>query len=133
MRILIKVTKDVLRRAAGCGRTQNDNVGSNCAIAVAILRLMPNAWVAREYIYLFDVERPTREYANDHNEIARIKLPVEATMFIDAFDNLTYDNRIAMPELSFEVDVPPAVIEHIGISEIYRVLSESKTLELTKP
>lgn len=115
MKILIKVTKDVLRQSMHCSL---DQATSNCAISVAVRHLLPDAKVLPNFITTPD---------------ACMLLPREAQLFIYAFDNATPEQRLALPEISFEIDLPNEVIEMIGIGEVYKVLSESITLELVMP
>jgi hypothetical protein len=129
MKILIKVTKEVLKRSAKCGYTHSDNVGSNCAVALAVNELLPNAWVSRASIQLFD-SKPTHGSTQVDDAYAIIIMPEVAREFVNKFDLSDYHQRRAMPELHFEVELPESVIHRIGISEAYRILSESKTLEL---
>jgi hypothetical protein len=35
-----------------------------------------------------------------------------------------------MPEISFIVDLPQSIIDFVGQSDVYKTLSESRTLEL---
>jgi len=115
MKILIKVTKEVLKRSMFCSGT---SINENCAIALAVRDLFPRATVGASFI----------------NSLAeQIELPDSAIRFIYKFDSKTPDQRLQMHPLSFEVDVPDSVINEVGISEAYRILSESKTLELVQP
>lgn len=119
MKILIKVTKDVLKRSMMC----NFPDSQNCAIAIACREFFPNAAITVYDMYPFgsiDVS---------------IHLPIEASRFVSKFDSLAVnkEQRLNLPEFSFEVEVPEPVLQRIGISEAYRILSESKTLELVMP
>jgi len=58
-----------------------------------------------------------------------ILLPKEAILFIRQFDLSTPLQRVAMNTIQFEIDVPDDLINQIGINEVYKILSESKTLE----
>lgn len=127
MKILIKVTKDVLRRSYKCGiqpdgRCDIDSQG--CAIAVAIQEFFPKAMVTP---WFFTYYNGIQGY--------QIELPDEATQLIYSFDSLrgTPEKRLDLPEVSFEITVPPQVIESIGIGQVYKILSESRTLELVHP
>jgi hypothetical protein len=130
MKILIKVTKDVLKRSAECGHGAGSNVGSNCAVAVAVLEIFPNAWVSHAWIHLHDVNYPTFGYATEHHAKHSIGLPPEASAFIALFDEAVPEERLKLDPISFEINVPDEVVSEIGIGEVYRILSESKTLEL---
>jgi hypothetical protein len=139
MRITIKVTKDVLRKTAMCSGGVK-HIRENCAISYAVREIFP---AAQTFVYAIVLSDHDVNIYEDYLLPQRaidvlgdrcIPLPEIASAFIRAFDFLADDPeaRMNMAEISFEIDVPPAVIERIGISEVYRVLSESKTLELTK-
>jgi hypothetical protein len=70
---------------------------------------------------------------NNWTDFGVIDLPDTATEFIFQFDSRRPADRLTMPEISFEVDVPSEMIEAIGIGQAYKILSESKTLELVHP
>lgn len=114
MKILIKVTKEILERSKGCQR-QSDS----CAISQAVREIFPAALV------ISGVINTGFNYA--------IELPEAATCWYIVFDRSTNQQIEAMPEFSFEIDVPNEVIEKIGLGEVYKILSESKTLELVAP
>ncbi len=113
----IHITKDVLKRSMLC----EDQVhNQNCAIALAIRDIFPRACVWVSCI------------AEDDIEI--IQLPVEAQKFIRAFDSLSKNPsaRLDLPEFSFDIEVPEEVVNSIGLSEVEKILKESKTLELVR-
>lgn len=139
MKILIKVTKDVLERTAMCGENGEYNIGKNCAIAFAVCRLLPFSTTdVHHYVSMRGEEGVVKYFINIYNNeiptignfITAIPLPQEAVDFIDAFDDASPVDRVRMRPISFEVDIPSVVIDMISISEAYKVLSESKTLEL---
>jgi hypothetical protein len=129
MKILIKVTKDVLRRSMMC----ENEYGSNCAIAVAVRELFPSACVGASGMCIGD------DYIINRLRVERQIYDVTHSQavsdFIWGFDHLwnSPEERLNLPELSFEIEVPDSVIQSIGISEVYRILSESKTLEMVMP
>lgn len=127
MKITVKITKDVLKRSMMCG-VANQYKGDSCGVAVAVRDIFPCAHIGISLIYPF-----TSGGRGDERYI--IHLPVVAVDFIKSFDSLgdTPEERLNLPEFSFEIEVPHSVIEKIGIGEAYRVLSESKTLELVHP
>lgn len=144
MKVKIKITKDVLKRSMLCGIGDKDwdcseaksflqriGVGFNCAIGVAINDLLPNAWVSPTVIRFFDSHKDMRDGLEKYN----IELPSAAVSFIKQFDHMRSnpDQRLTLPEFDFEIDIPEAIINEIGIGEAYRILSESKTLELVTP
>lgn len=123
MKILIKVTKDVLFRSRMCG-LGGAGLSTNCAIAVAIRDLFPKASIGCPSM-IFDSSQSDLRYDNI--------LPSKALSFISKFDSSTPEERVNMPEFSFELPIPEEVINRISIGMIYKVLSESRTLELVHP
>ena len=74
MKLKIKVTKDVLKRSINCNSLQA-GVSKNCAIAVAIRDIFPNASVGVFDMYILGV--------------GNVDLPENAREFISKFDMLT--------------------------------------------
>jgi hypothetical protein len=125
MKIKIHVTKEVLERSKMCGLTKEIRMFStNCAVAIAVRDIFPNAQV---YGLFIDT------WFGDDVLSRNIDLPKEVTKFIDSFDEKTPEERVNMRPISFEVDVPDYVIEKIGIEQAYKILESSPTLELVKP
>jgi hypothetical protein len=128
MKILVKVTQEVLAITSNCMRLPDVTVGSqcetirkNCAIAYAVRKLIPDAEVEETRIHIGNAE------------VTFCELPPIATRFINEFDNKSPAERVVMFPIAFEIDVPAWYTDMIGISEAYRILSESKTLELIQP
>jgi len=123
MKILIKITKNILEKSKNCNPKYCE-VTKNCAIALAIIDILPDVEVSFVEIYV--------PYSYEIEKCIRIPIPIEATKFIREFDRLKDfpEKRMLMPEFSFEIEVPIEIIEKIGISDVYKILSESKTLEL---
>lgn len=124
MKIRIHVTKEILRESMYCPSGSHVTI-KNCAIANAIHCIFPDAAVDYWYIHLDG-------YTWNDESDNKIRIPTEATQFIMQFDNLCTkpEARLDMPEMSFDIDVPDAVIERIGIDEAKDIISKSKTLEL---
>lgn len=127
MKILIKITKDVLRRSAMC----DSEVGRNCAVGLAIVEIFPTAWVGGSSIHIYD-QVPDCVLVHECCSVCSLALPTAASTFIYRFDHSTPAERLLLPEFSFEIEVPQQLIDSIGIGEVYRILSESKTLELSQ-
>lgn len=127
MKLRINVTKKILRRSWMCGA----DVGEGCAIALAVLEIFPYAWTSRTEITVY---KGPRIFVQDElrDVVGRIQMPIEATAFTYAFDNLKGRalERLTLPELSFDVVVPQSIIDHIGIAEIERILATSSNLEM---
>jgi hypothetical protein len=113
MNLLIKITPEVLERAKMCGTDEAKSYLTNCAIAVAIRDVFPNA--------------KTTSFEIQDREIGLcIKHSKEVLAFIDLFDNTEPDDRPFLTPLSFTVELPDEVVERIDISDI----EKSETLEL---
>lgn len=126
--MLIKVTKEILYESSFCpvlipGQTASDFqakfIRGNCAISNAVREVFPLAETFRNCICPFGLMG-----------VSEIRLPQEASEFISQFDFARPEKRIEMQPISFEIEVPQEVIDKIGIEEVTRILSESKTLEL---
>lgn len=141
MKILVKVTKEILIKTSRC----NNAFGINCAIAAAIREMFPHSITGNRMLSIYTEENfikllnnPFNLYRKDQNviytlgypEIAQIQLPFEAMRFIRTFDITSVEHRMNLEPIQFEINVPNEVIDQIGISTAYKVLSESKTLEL---
>ncbi len=120
----IKVTKEILEKSKMCGKNK---VGLNCAIALAIRDIFPSAWITGSKILIDPIF--LKEGCGIKSKLA-IKLPIEAIHFIHEFDRIKPKRRVLMNEISFDIDIPDAVIEELNIDELKEVLKESKTLEL---
>jgi hypothetical protein len=117
LKIKIHITKDVLKRSAMCG-INTGAINENCAIAIAVKDLFPQAKVYRHNIGYF-------------GEKYNHRLPEHGQgRFINKFDSLTPSARIAAPEFSFELEVPEYVINSIGIQEALDIIEKSETLTL---
>lgn len=116
----INVTKEVLEESKAC----NFMIGQNCAIAKAICRLFPNAWVEKSRINFY------KNKDLQGNIIAKSLLPKIASSFIDDFDTKTPSERVLMEPISFDIEVPDRVINLIPIDDFYRILEESKTISV---
>jgi hypothetical protein len=141
MKILIKVTKEIQRRAMFCGTgacTGARTIRTNCEVALAVIKLFPHAKVFQKAISF--TGEGAFEYDRNMGDIRTIMnlpkdmvaLPIEVSGRIGDFDRLSNDPlaRLELPEYSFEIEVPDYVLNQIGIGQAYKVLSESKTLEL---
>lgn len=113
MRILIKVTKEILEASKMCHYPATEN----CAIAVATREILPGFLVNHKTI-------------NNIEKQIYILLPKEAREFVLAFDDKSPKCRADMSPISFEIEVPDSYIDSIGIEEVKDILSGSKTLEL---
>jgi hypothetical protein len=120
-KLKIKVTKDILKKSMMCG-TNIPGLNyppENCAIAIAVREIFPKARVGCVLIYIND-------------SFTNISLPLEASLFINKFDELVENpiERLNLPELEFEITLPESYINSINIDEVKEVLKNSETLEL---
>ncbi len=122
----IKVTKDILKKSMMCG-TKAMLISQNCAIALAVREIFPNAGIATDF---FHTETDSEGLTTKKSYF--IKLPQKVTEFIRSFDSLRYkpEKRLDLPELEFEVILPEGYINSINIDEVKEILKNSKTLEL---
>lgn len=107
-KLQITVTKEILKRSMMCGVDDAENITENCAIALAIRDVFPRAYVGCEKLF-FGVPDLS------------VKLPYEAAKYVRRFDSLrdATIERLDLPEITFEVEVPDEVIDKIDISKIY--------------
>lgn len=106
-----------------CGvRMEPGGITQNCAVALAVREIFPNADVTSFNIWLND------------ELFTNIRLPENVKRFVSLFDyyRTNPSARLDMESIDFEIEVPQAVIDRIGIGEVYKILSESKTLELVQ-
>jgi hypothetical protein len=115
----IKVTKEHLAESKDCAYGKHV-VGQHCAIARAVRDIWPNAAVGRYNIY------PSASQTKEN-----IPMPEDAINFVSDFDDASPEQRLAMPELEFEITVPEWLIAKTDISEITRHLQNHPTLTLT--
>lgn len=123
MKIIVHVTREIYRKSQYCGlKGHGENVRQNCAIALAVKTIAPQAEVSCEYIHWLGENRLIRELPDDAKALV--------TEFDRLGDNGFYSFRLELPEFSFEVDFPDELVEKIGINEVKAILEKSKTLEL---
>ncbi len=128
MKLLIKVTKDVLQRSMMCGTKGSKGlVVENCAVALAVRDIFPDAKVKSYSITPFSNLYPIQQRQT-------IPMPGIAIRFIEDFDSLKGkpELRLELPEFSFEINIPDFVLDHIGIKEITDIIEKSETLELVE-
>ncbi len=137
MKIQINITKEVLKASMWChkkGKSIECMTGSNCAIGRAVSDLFEGkTWVCYSGIIFY----PQGLEFNENGGLAdtwtdNMDIPAIAQQFIRDFDEASPTDRTLMEPFSFEIDVPNEVIDMIGIGQVYKVLSESNTLELVK-
>ena len=93
MKIIIKVTKEILERSKMCGEYK----ATSCAIALAVIDLFESAKVGADTIILITGQGQT---IFDTSYVTT--LPLEARWFIKKFDMSSPEQRILMNPFSFE-------------------------------
>lgn len=108
MKLQITVTRQNIKDAMWCG-IKGDALSENCAIALAVRDIFPKANVG---FCIISSRTVNGEFA--------LSLPQEATDFVHKFDECTPYDRLHLPELTFEVDLPQGVIDAINIEDLER-------------
>lgn len=121
MKLKIKVTREMLKKSAFCNNERGE-APTNCAIAMAVRDIFPNARVSIMNIHFDSIDGVS---IGDY-----ITLPPEVIRFINQFDTAIPSVRSKLPEIEFEILVPNSVIEKINIDEIKPLLENHPTLEL---
>lgn len=117
MKIRIKITKDILKRSINC--SCNELRTRNCALAIALQEVFPDAWVGLDIM--------------SFSGSSFVPTTSEMRDFINEFDGtFPKEERLELPEQSFEINVPDGIIKAISLHELETILSKSSTLELVK-
>lgn len=140
MKITIHITKEILKRSKYCsidkGSPQENMTGQNCAISCAIVELFgTKSWVNMDEILFFKQEIEfTKDGFGilDEENFVRIPLPENAIRFINIFDFALPEERITLPEISFNIDIPEEVIDLINIDEVKRIIEKSDSLSISQ-
>lgn len=116
----IAVTKDIIKKCKNCGIELNI-AERNCAVALALRDIFPNAYVTNYNIYPFGID-----FKKDME--IKIPLPVVAQQFIKLFDGFSHipHLRLLLPEFEFSVEIPDDVIEQIDIEEVRELTHAGK-------
>jgi len=115
----IKITKEVINKSKFCGVDKTTSVEENCAVAIAIQDIFPDARVTASHIYPFGVDDTKKENL-------KIELPEIAKNFIKVFDSLVAipKVRLLLPEYEFVIEISDEVIQKINIDQIKKILEE---------
>lgn len=111
----IKITKDILVRSSFC---DGSKINENCAFAVALRDIFPDARVGYTTVFLSTSE-------------AYFGISQDMTDFIREFDHSTPEERKTLPEQEFEVEIPDYILETINIDEVTETLKDHPVLTLT--
>lgn len=117
MKLKIKVTKDILEKSKSC-----QHKPTSCAVANSVRDIFPDVSVLGPYMYVTSAEFGPRE---------KIILPENVASYIATFDTYKSDEeRAAMPEIEFEIEIPEEIINSINIDELRPLLDCHKNLEI---
>lgn len=127
MRIKINVTKEILEKSmycpmiGNCTVEQHELIRTNCAFSVAWRELFPDAKVWHSCTWL----------TPNYTVVNQVRHSDEVSLYIQKFDKcLSFEERLTLPEASFEFDIPDSAIDSIGLQELETILSKSVNLEL---
>ncbi|HSZ86429.1 MAG TPA: hypothetical protein VK787_10380 [Puia sp.] len=112
----IRITKEILARAKNCGLKQEQFIGDNCAIALALQDIFPDVFVTGDHIHPFGFDQQS---VSD----MKITLPAIARDFIKVFDSLVQIPRVRLrlPEFAFDISIPDKILDQINIDEIHHI------------
>ncbi|MGD1894015.1 MAG: hypothetical protein ACFB15_25890 [Cyclobacteriaceae bacterium] len=120
----LKITCDQasLEKSLMCGYGEQDDISTNCWIAIAVRDIFPHAKVCYEGIFPFYHDDTTISKADK----LVIDVPTKAASMMRRFDKCrgikaktTASRRRKLKPFSFIIDVPEEVIEQIDISAVY--------------
>lgn len=120
MKLKIKVTKEIIKKAMWCGVMEMTSYVSNCAVALAVREVFPHAKFLGSDIVIGKVST------------ARISVPAWVTEWVTMFDRYICDpvKRLELDPIEFKVELTDEIIDLINIDEAKRIIAESSTLEL---
>ena len=112
--IKVKVTKEILRKSMMCG-INNTNFHQNCAIALAIREVFPDALVCQDAFFAFGA--PISEYLHDLKYY--IYCQHNGSDFISQFDDLvkTPKKRLELPETEVTLFLTEECVDHLNSVE----------------
>lgn len=116
-KLRITVTKEILERSKNCAG--DSDIISNCAIALACRDIFPKATVGCGSLVFVG-----------GNYEHWVILPSVAADFIRRFDDSSPQQRVVLPEISFEIEIPDEVIATINIDELKPLLENHPTLAI---
>jgi hypothetical protein len=118
----IRITKEIIEHCKNCG-TENgtQDIGRNCAVAVALKDIFPDVYVTNYYIFPFGIDI-------EKGKDIKITMPVIAQQFVKLFDgfNLTPKLRLLIPEFEFSINITDEVIDQINIDEVRELIRVGK-------
>lgn len=121
----IKITRAIIEQCIHCGCANDQfSIGRNCAIAIALQDILPDAYVTNHYIFPFGIW-------DELKKDIKIPLPVVAQQFIKLFDGfyLIPHLRLLLPEFEFMIDIPQEVVDEINIDEIQELIKNKNVIQ----
>lgn len=103
MKIEVTITKEILEQSAYCNDEGDyGSVGNNCAVALAVRKIFPQAWISDKKFYPFDVT-PFKEHFEWH----------DGETFIEKFDALVNnpEKRMQLPETVVTLEISDKTID----------------------
>lgn len=152
MKLQIKITKEIYKRAMMCG-VRFVEIDKELAAVTDMYdeynkllydkllieqRCLPSISTNCAIALAIREIDSKAEVAFDHiswsNGRGKSELSEEVTEMIHRFDKLKHfpEKRLELPEIRFQVDLPDSLVESIGIEEAYDVISKSSTLEFAE-
>ena len=123
IKLKVKVTKEILKESMMCGHgSTKDTVASNCAVALAVREIFPEAKVG--CIIFRPYHKNKWEVVSEHDGFD----------FIRQFDILkcTPEKRLELPETVVTLDITDEIIDHLStmIPNYEEVVNAQPHLEL---
>lgn len=136
MKLQIDITKEILSQTKNCSTTDENEIGTNCAIGKAIHDIFPYSHVSRSTIEFFQSDDHRIKWLlglatfRIQQSLASVVHSEKVKKFVWLFDQSSPKMRENMAPISFEVDIPDAVIETIDIEDVKRIINETSHLNL---
>ena len=130
-KLKISVTKEILEKSRHC--SNGESQGFNCAVALSIRDIFPTAYCFQSVLLFFEedlIDWRRRGLFSGLSKYPHAIFPPAVFSWIKEFDNSTPEERITMQPISFEIEIPDAVIEQINIDELRPLLTNHPTIEL---
>ena len=119
MKLKVTVTKEYLKQSMMCGTISNLGciIAENCAVAIAIKSIFPNAFVSHKCYYI------NHGISAKHN----------GESFIYEFDSLvnTPHKRLELPETEIELEITDEILDELNKNVNWKeIVNNSNHLEL---
>lgn len=128
IKLKVTVTKEILRKSMMCGVGFRDQVGSNCAVALAIKGIFPLAYVLDSDFFPF--------HSSKNVDIKFICSSHNGYDFIKAFDRLDEapQERLNLPETIVTLDIKEEILDELinQFPDYKERVDKSEVLELVE-